>query len=852
MSREEKIFNYWIKLLNDLFSLDQKQIEKENLLNSSKIKNQLAVTKNDNNSVYSSIRYFFNKHFQNNYKNLNKESVLYYYINSSYKNWDNIKNRNFIYPFGINNSQKKAVENAFKSNFSIIQGPPGTGKSQTILNIVSNILLDKKTVAIVSNNNSAIDNIFYKLNPKIKDSNNYEEQLEVIWFLSSFLGSFSKNKNYFTLEMQQKIVSAKEKWKKAFENSNVNMEISVQNSKFQLLIEEIEEIEILKKKILRDEKVLPKVKKEKEIYESKIILKYKDNTNLLKLSLDKLNKFYINIKVYKKDKLSWWFKLKNKFKYKLPKNFFKYDFISEIYFHVLNKKAQELKENLIKNKKLLNEIDNNQLDDLIKISKEILYNSIYENYMSEEKINLTANNFTEVSYEFVKLLNKQPIVLSTIFSLINSKPADVLYDYLIIDEASQTDMLASIASMACAKKIIVVGDLKQLSQVNSPNYKNYFEENKLFLNEGYEYWENNILKSLIKIYGEKIPNQLLREHYRCDPAIIEFCNQKYYNNELIIMTESENEQSPFELIVGESLYYTDTNNSKTSRKEFENIKQYLNDNKISDIGIISPFRDQANILNKQLGTDKIIANTIHAFQGQEKDSILFAVTRQSIKGKDDFVSNPKLINVAVSRAKNKFILAYSKNINSCPDNDIKDLINYIQFNFPNSKEVYKKNTEFYILSKEYNNDLIEFIKNYNKNHFNGAKEPTEIIVHTVLEKIISLEEFNNLDITLFKKLSHIIPKAIEKDIFNKREKEFLNHHWSHIDFLVYDKFNFEPVLAIEVDGYTFHRKEKQKWRDNLKDKALKIQNIPIMRISTDTYKKIGLSIINKIREIKNK
>lgn len=47
--------------------------------------------------------------------------------------------------------------------FSVIQGPPGTGKTQTILNIIANILEQGKTVQVVSNNNSAIINVFEKL-----------------------------------------------------------------------------------------------------------------------------------------------------------------------------------------------------------------------------------------------------------------------------------------------------------------------------------------------------------------------------------------------------------------------------------------------------------------------------------------------------------------------------------------------------------------------------------------------------------------------------------------------------------------------------------------------------------------
>src|SRR3546814_6348193 len=60
----------------------------------------------------------------------------------------------FIYPFGVNESQLKAVENAFTSQISLIEGPPGTGKTQTILNIIANIVIRGKTVAILSNNNT--------------------------------------------------------------------------------------------------------------------------------------------------------------------------------------------------------------------------------------------------------------------------------------------------------------------------------------------------------------------------------------------------------------------------------------------------------------------------------------------------------------------------------------------------------------------------------------------------------------------------------------------------------------------------------------------------------------------------
>ena len=70
---------------------------------------------------------------------------------------------NLLFPFGCNASQSKAVKKAFEKQISVIQGPPGTGKTQTILNIIANILMRNQTVMVVSNNNSATTNVLEKL-----------------------------------------------------------------------------------------------------------------------------------------------------------------------------------------------------------------------------------------------------------------------------------------------------------------------------------------------------------------------------------------------------------------------------------------------------------------------------------------------------------------------------------------------------------------------------------------------------------------------------------------------------------------------------------------------------------------
>ena len=94
---------------------------------------------------------------------VSRERLLSKYLTRN-KSFDkNKKQQSLIFPFGCNNSQMEAVEKALSHSMSVIEGPPGTGKTQTILNIITNILTQRKTVLVVSNNNAAVENIKEKL-----------------------------------------------------------------------------------------------------------------------------------------------------------------------------------------------------------------------------------------------------------------------------------------------------------------------------------------------------------------------------------------------------------------------------------------------------------------------------------------------------------------------------------------------------------------------------------------------------------------------------------------------------------------------------------------------------------------
>ena len=56
---------------------------------------------------------------------------------------------------------------------------------------------------------------------------------------------------------------------------------------------------------------------------------------------------------------------------------------------------------------------------------------------------------------------------------------------------------------------------------------------------------------------------------------------------------------------------------------------------------------------------------------------------------------------------------------------------------------------------------------------------------------------------------------------------------THIDFLIFSKLDYQPVLAVEVDGYAFHAANKRQLeRDAKKNEILKKYNIPLERFAT--------------------
>ena len=461
------------------------------------------------------------------------------------------------------------------------------------------------------------------------------------------------------------------------------------------------------------------------------------------------------------------------------------------------------------------------LDRYVELSKVIFNGVLFNKYRELHNIEFNQRNYAAMFDEFVK---RYPVVTSSTLSLHTSVPNDFLFDYVIIDEASQVDIVKSALCLSRSKCAVIVGDSMQLSHIvdeqSAANAE--FLLQKYSVGDAYNYVQNSILNSVKKIYRDKIPCTLLREHYRCHPTIIGFCNKRYYNNELIVMTESD--KQPFKIIetaiTGASM--------NTNQRQADETTQYIYDNFADDftqVGVVSPYRDQANLLQNQLPSE-VLADTIHKFQGGEKRVIIFNTVRGKISS---FLDNPNLINVAVSRAIEQFIVIKPASMELPHGTNIGDLIRYICYVGDPEQTIVKGSvcSVFDLLYKEYNQVFNAFIEQ--NQELQGAA--AEKIVHKLMVELLSDPKYRSINFVREYRLRDLVR---EINNFNKEEQVFIRRN-SRLDFLLYNSIDKSPILAIEVDGRSFHSNVKQRERDQKKSNILSSLKLPLLRLSTDGH-----------------
>lgn len=252
----------------------------------------------------------------------------------------------------------------------------------------------------------------------------------------------------------------------------------------------------------------------------------------------------------------------------------------------------------------------------------------------------------------------------------------------------------------------------------------------------------------------------------------------------------------------------------------------------SEIGIVAPYRDQVEKMASAVAGTAIEVDTVHKFQGREKDAIILTTVDDQVT---DFSDNPYMLNVAVSRAKKKlrFVVSGSEQ----PENsNIRDLVAYIEYhNFQVADSTIY--SVFDLLYKEYTRERIAFLQKHRK----ISRYDSENLMYAALTEL--LDSMPELGLTI---ICHQQLRLLIRDFskMTKEEHRYAANPGTHVDFLLYNPVSKTPVLAIEVDGYDYHKDgTQQSQRDRLKNSILEKYGIPLLRLPTN-----GSKEIEKVRE----
>lgn len=309
--------------------------------------------------------------------------------------------------------------------------------------------------------------------------------------------------------------------------------------------------------------------------------------------------------------------------------------------------------------------------------------------------------FANATKSFLEIFN---IISVTSLSAKASLPlTNELFDMVVIDEASQCDIASAIPLILRAKQLVVIGDPLQLKHITSLNK---FEEEKIkehlhLSGSVYLKYKEKSLWDYSEAFltnannNNKIVN--IDRHYRCHPDIIGYSNEAFYNPKLGVDLKicTKNEDFPIQPngikwidVVGTHRANNININLAEVDKSIEIATYFANQNPNISIGIVTPFSHQAKEIHSKIPihlSQRIVADTVHKFQGDEKDVMIYSlvVTNNSPDSKIYWIDNmvPESVNVAVTRARNTIYIVGNKEYIKSKSTKLKPLgklVDYVE------------------------------------------------------------------------------------------------------------------------------------------------------------------------------
>jgi len=651
----------------------------------------------------------------------------------------------------LNKSQRNAVTNAFSNNLSVITGPPGTGKSQVVLNILSTAFEKGKSVLFSSKNNKAVDVVCERILEKIK------------FPLNLRLGSRTAERDYTTefLDLLDSVLAGNVNKDEIFSRYTMDKNIHERiKKKYYSITNTLEKTAETRNKINQLDKDIGKLEKvisKKNITKLKK-LKYKKSTSL-KTANDEYDKLKHKHKWPLSKKIIGFFSIQLVYndlhKYcvelntiignvgSLPKEtdekidpygkFLKNFPTFHKFIHLYNKIQKESKKIPANNlKKLRNRVKETE--------KEFIQSSIdYIESLGKYRISILTQDEREAltSYHslmrqlsgaypgnqaYAKLKKQQATVFKKVMKILpvwsvtnlsagNQFPIEAnLFDLLVIDEASQSDIASALPMLYRSKNTVIIGDPQQLTHIASiGNNENNLLMNKYNLIEEkflrFSYRDNSLFACARGSVGDDDNVTLLNEHYRSHFSIIEFSNQEWYEGNLEINTNYDNLFFPpegrnfLEWINVKGNTIRPNNRSALNKIEGEKVlallrkfhETYSDQGMTPSIGIVTPFNAQAKFFRdsiveqydeSEIRENILIADTAHKFQGDERDIIIFSpVISQGVHNNSGTINflqrTSNLFNVSVTRARSILWIVGDKS--RCVDSGVGYLKNFVEW-----------------------------------------------------------------------------------------------------------------------------------------------------------------------------
>lgn len=281
-----------------------------------------------------------------------------------------------------------------------------------------------------------------------------------------------------------------------------------------------------------------------------------------------------------------------------------------------------------------------------------------------------------------KVSNILPCWAVTSLSLKSRVPFEAgFFDLVVIDEGSQCDIASALPLLFRAKRAVIIGDVKQLNHICSLTVQdNVMLQARHGLAEDGLNWDYRS-KSLFEMAQSLLnPTNMiaLRDHHRSHADIIGFSNKHFYDGNLRVATRYERLKPlpglpPVRWIdqpgkvqplrTGGSL------NEPEAVAVCQEIRRIVSTGYQGSIGVVSPFRAQVNRIRDMIAADSqleerlmmrdFMVETVHRFQGDERDVMIFSpvMAPGMGRGSAQFLKRTgNLFNVSLTRARAALIV----------------------------------------------------------------------------------------------------------------------------------------------------------------------------------------------------